>query len=134
MPDDTSVKFGRAEEFASMYANHTQYETSVWDLKLIFGQTDQTRGPQFVEQHTAMSVSWIQAKLLAYYITVNLVIHQSQNGNIQVPAVVIPPRPDPSNPDLDDTGKNVFAYLAWVHDQFFGADPFIPSGVDPKKL
>jgi hypothetical protein len=128
------MTFSRDEDFASLYANNVQFETSVWDLKLIFGQLNQAKGTSVVEQHTAMSVSWLEAKLLAYFLTVNLVLHQTQNGEVKVPASVIPPRPDASNPELDDTVKNMLVYLAWIHDQFFGADPYIPPGVDGKKL
>jgi hypothetical protein len=135
LPGDNTIKFGRAEDFESLYANHTQYESSVWDLKFVFGQLDQGKGPQFIEQHTAMSVSWPQAKLMAYFTLVNLIIHQANNGTIQVPVAVRPPRPDASDPTIqDEAGKNVLRYLGWVHDQFFGSDPYIPPGVDAAKL
>lgn len=133
MADD--ITFERAEDFSSLYANHVRYESSVWDLKLIFGELDQSKGPSAVQQHTAISVSWLQAKLLAYFLAVNVTLHQAQNGNVQVPVSVLPPRPDENNPDVvDEKGKNVLRYLAWVHDQFFGSDPFIPPGVDATKL
>lgn len=57
-PDST-----RHEEFTSLYANNVQFEWSQLDLKLIFGQLDQSRGKAQIEQHTAMTIPWMIAKL-----------------------------------------------------------------------
>ena len=127
MPDPTEkIDFRRNEEFESLYANNVQFEASVWDLKMIFGQLDQAKGPSVVDQHTAVAVSWPEAMIAAYFMIVNIVSYQSRNGPIQIPRVVIPPRPDPSDPSLDEAGKKLIEYLAWVHDQFFGPSPFVP--------
>jgi hypothetical protein len=130
------LEFKHDEDFTSLYANNISFESSVWDLKMLFGQLDQSQGAgnPVVEQHTAMTVPWPQIKLMAYYLVVNLALHQNQSGNIRVPAGVLPPRPDPSDPALDENGKNLCAYLVWVHNQFFGSDPYIPPGVDATKL
>ncbi|HEY1219527.1 MAG TPA: hypothetical protein VGF03_11360 [Bryobacteraceae bacterium] len=127
MPDPVDkLDFRRNEEFASLYANNVQFESSVWDLKIMFGQLDQAKGPNVIEQHTAMTVSWPEAKIAAYFLLVNIIGYQSANGPIQIPSVVVPPRPDPNNASLDEAGKKVIEYVAWIHDQFFGPNPFVP--------
>lgn len=137
MPDSIeNLDFKRDEDFASLYANNLQFEASVWDLKMIFGQLDQAKS--VVEQHTAMAISWPQAKITAYFVLLNVLIHQSQNGPIQLPSRVIPKRPDPADPELNEGGKKVIEYLAWVHDQFFSDHPYVPpnptGGTDSSKF
>ena len=127
MSDEPSdLKFERSEEFVSLYANNVRFESSVWDFKLVFGELEQGKGDALVEQHTAITLSWPQTKVLAYFLTINTLIHQSQNGHVHIPNSVKPPRPDPGNTDLDPAGRAVFEYLAWIHDQFFGSDPYVP--------
>ena len=130
MSDQPSdLKFIRSEEFVSLYANNVRFESSVWDFKLVFGELEQGKGDAFVEQHTAITLSWPQAKVLAYFLTINTMIHQSQNGHVHIPDSVKPLRPDPAGTENDPAGKTVVQYLAWIHDQFFGADPYVPPGI-----
>ena len=61
MPDPVvKLDLRRDEEFASLYANNVQLESSVWDLKIMFGQLDQAKGPNVINQHTAMTMSHTQ--------------------------------------------------------------------------
>ena len=131
MPEETDkIDFKRREEeFESLYANNVQFEASVWDLKMIFGQLDQSTGSTVVEQHTAVTMAWPEAKIMAYFLLVNMTGYQSRNGPIQLPIAVIPTRPDPSDPSLNADGKKLAEYLAWVHDQFFSDHPYIPPGL-----
>ena len=130
------IEFKRDDEFASLYANNVHFESSVWDFKLLFGQLDQSQGTDqtVIDQHTAVTIPWLQVKLMAYFLTINLTFHQNRNGLIQVPPGVLPNRPDPTNTELDESGRNVMTYAAWVWDQFFGSEPYIPPGVDATKL
>ena len=126
------LKFERDENFESLYANNVQFESSVWDLQLVFGQLDQSiPKAAVVAQHTAITLPWPQATIAAYYLLINVIVQQSQNGPIQLPERVIPSRPDPSDPALDSVGKKLIEYLAWVHDQFFGPNPFAPPSPSP---
>jgi hypothetical protein len=128
MPDAPGIKFEREEGFTTLYANNTQFEASAWDLKIIFGQLDQSKGVDAViQQHTAMTLSWTHAKLMAYFLLANVIAQQARTGFISVPPAVIPPRPDRSDPTLDnEEARRAVDYLAWVHDQFFGPNPFVP--------
>src|SRR5438105_9051678 len=102
------IKPIRDEDFTSLYANNVHFEASVWDLKLLFGLLDQSKGQgnATIEQHTTVNVPWAQAKIMAYFLVVNVVLHESENGSMRIPTRVIPTRPNPSDPDLDERGKN----------------------------
>ncbi len=97
-------KFERDDEFASLYANHIWYETTVWDLKLIFGQLDQTIGPNVITQHTAIALTWLQVKIMSYYLQANLAIYEAGHGTIKIPSEVLPPEP-PAPSENDQVAK-----------------------------
>ena len=132
MADTNALEFTRDADFVSLYANNIQFESSVWDLKIIFGQLNQVNGRTRVDQHTAVSISWMQAKLTAYYLIVNFMFQQLRLGDIRMPADLIPVRPDPADPAFDENGKKMLEYLAWVHDQFFSSRPYVPPALRPQ--
>jgi hypothetical protein len=114
------LKFFRNEEtFKSLYSNNVQFETSVWDLKMVFGEIDQSKGQDAVVQHSGVTVGWAEAKIFGYFLLVNLVLHQAREGQIHIPSSVLPPRPDPTSDTLDGEGKKIVEYAAWLHDEFF---------------
>jgi hypothetical protein len=88
------VAFRRDDDFTSLYANHVQVESSVWDLKTIFGILDQSVQPNQIVQHTSINLPWTQVKLLAYYMRVAIAFHEIENGKIIVPPPVLPPDPE----------------------------------------
>jgi len=98
----SGLQFERDEDFASLYANHVWYEMSTWDLRLLFGQLDQGKGPNVVTQHTAITLSWQQVKIMSYFLQVNLAMYEAQNGRIQIPASVLPPKFPSESPGLED--------------------------------
>jgi hypothetical protein len=85
------------EDFASLYANNVMYESSVWDLKLIFGQLDQnllTAGDgHTVDYHTAITLPWSTVKSMVYYLRINLAAHEAEAGPVKLPARILPDRP-----------------------------------------
>jgi hypothetical protein len=83
----------RGENFIERYANNTFFEGSAWDLKLIFGSLDQSLGPNHVTQHTAISLSWAQIKLLIFFLRFHLIAHEARMGRVQVPPGIITPLP-----------------------------------------
>lgn len=111
------VEFVRdAEDFAALYANSVVAESSVWDLKVIFGILDQSSQPNKVVQHTSINLPWTQIKLLSYLIRANLVIHESQNGKIPIPVSVVPP--DPSKLELTGFAAEVRDALSKLYAEF----------------
>ena len=76
MPEEKSEEtikiadqFTRAQEFLARYANNVNYETSVFDLKIVFGELVQPLGKKaFIEQHTSVTLSWLEAKIAALFL------------------------------------------------------------------
>jgi hypothetical protein len=97
------ITFMRDEEdFISTYANHVLFQASVWDLKLVFGQLDQPQEHHpVIEQHTAITMPWMQVKLMAYYLLLNLLMYESENGDIKIPPRLLPPEPPPLDPEQE---------------------------------
>lgn len=115
--------FERDEDFAALYANNIRFETSVWDLKIIFGLLDQSTAKTVVRQHTAINIPWAQVKLMAYFLQMNVAVHEAENGRISMPPSIIPPRPD-SFADKSAISDNplaqaVLGHLDVLHRQFF---------------
>jgi hypothetical protein len=100
------------DDLTTDYANNVAFETTVWDLKLIFGEySDQDKG---VEWHTSVTIPWAQAKLMQYYLQINLEVYEQQHGKIGVPRTMLPPEaPLPSDPD--DPVAKAFYDLAQRH-------------------
>ena len=90
---DEPTKNSEAEDLTTDYANSVFFEASVWDLKIVFGEwSGQTKS---VDWHTSMTIPWAQAKLMAYYLAVNVRAHELRMGKIPFPDSMIPPEPQP---------------------------------------
>jgi len=122
-----------APEYIERCANNLLFEASVWDLKLLFGQLDQNRHNDrvIISRHTAVTIPWMQAKIMAYFLVVNLALHQSEDGFIEVPERILPPKPQTEGPGIN---PDLAKYMTWIHEQFFGPNPYVPPGVDAAKL
>jgi hypothetical protein len=113
-------QFRRGEEFVSRYANNIQLEYSAFDVKLIFGVLDQQAGKVDVEQHTEINLSWLQAKLLIYFMELNMAVYERANGKIKIPAELLPPEiPAAPAPPLDNPqGRELFELMRKVRADF----------------
>jgi hypothetical protein len=125
MPEETTpaapaVEVRRSKDFISVYANSMLFEASVWDLKLILGILDQTGGKVAVEQHTAVSIPWTQAKLLCYWLRLNLEIYEMNNGKIHIPQGVRPPVP-PEPETKDAQNMALFELAKKLHQEFMAS-------------
>ena len=94
----------RPHDLNSEYANNTLFEASVWDLKVIFGELFRTRDGKAsdVDWHTAITMPWPQVKLFSYYLQVNLMMHESETGKIQIPERLHPDSIAPTESEKDD--------------------------------
>jgi hypothetical protein len=96
------LQFRRIEDFISRYANNVHFEISVWDLKLLFSELQQPPGePAFIQQHTAITLPWVQVKLLTLLLQVNITAHETANGKIIVPTSLLPPV-SPPGPEITE--------------------------------
>src|SRR5436190_23267281 len=99
MPDEISTEakqappHQRSEDYRSRYANHVYYETSVFDIKSTFGEILQVpgqKGVAAIEQHTAITTSWLEAKLAVIFMALNVAAHEKKFGVVSIPAGVLP--------------------------------------------
>jgi hypothetical protein len=94
MPEQSepvNEQVSQSEDFESVYANNVLFESSIWDLKMLFGQLSLSNGRQRIELHTAVTIPWLQAKLMAYYLQSNLTFYEGEHGPIKIPQGMTPP-------------------------------------------
>ena len=99
-------------------SNNVQFQTTQFDLRMTFGEFDLAN--MSVQQHTAMTVSWLQAKLMHYFLTLQLAVYEMSNGKIGVPPDALPPEPQPPTGDLKDNPAaiEVYEYIKKARQQF----------------
>ena len=97
----SQLQVKQADDYESLYANNVRFEASVWDLKLLFGQLDQSTGGEVIEIHTGMSIPWATAKLMVFYLQMNIMIHELENGKIRINPRVYPAEAPPLTPELE---------------------------------
>ena len=88
---------------------------------MIFGILDQSGQNQLrVEQHTAMIIPWAQAKLLVYFIQLQIGAYEFQNGKISIPKTLLPPEvPDPTEEQKQIPGnEQLFNMIRALRNQF----------------
>src|ERR1700727_754877 len=108
----------RSEDHASVYSNNVGFEQSVWDLKILFGELDQSAG--VIEQHTAVTVPWSIAKISLYYLATQVAGYEIVNGKIPIPPSVVP-LPPPALTDEqkgDPTLQRIHESFKRLHEQF----------------
>jgi hypothetical protein len=115
--------YRRADEFYFDYANNIFLEGSVWDLKLVFGQLDQSTNPITTEQRSAVTIPWMQAKILNYLLSLHVLGYEMANGKIIVPDSVIPPEAPPPTEEAKKADPNLVKFyekMNELREQFFG--------------
>lgn len=116
-----SRDFVRGPDYVERYANNIRFEASAWDLRVLFGLLDQSESPLMIHQHTAMNISWQHAKVAAYFLMVNIAIQEARNGNIEIPASVMPDPLDSYFEDLkeDDKAKAMLERVRRIRSELF---------------
>jgi len=103
MPEEKSnenikiaTEFKRANDFTTRYANNVIFETSVFDIKIVFGELSQPfGGTAFVEQHNAVTISWLEAKIAALFLSMNVAMHALEELKLPLMKLMelVPARP-----------------------------------------
>ena len=108
----------RAEDFVAYYANNASVETSVWDLRILFGQLDQAVGKVF--QELSVNMPWNLAKLLLFHLQVQVAAFEIQHGKMKIAAEIIPPPFPPPPDELKDNPvfQKVFEAINKIHADF----------------
>lgn len=107
-----------SEDYASSYANSVYLEPSTWDLKMIFGQLDQSVDPNVVEQHSAITIPWAQAKILSHFLRVQLAAFEVVHGKIALHREILPPEPAAPTKEVleqEPKGREIFDMLKRLH-------------------
>src|SRR2546426_1399219 len=105
------------------YANSVTFESSFWDLKCRFGQIDQSSETITTEPRANVTIPWTQAKLISYYLQVNLIIHEAQVGKIKLRTDVLPPEFEMSAEQLekDATLRTTVERLRKLREEFIAS-------------
>jgi len=99
------LPFSRVPSFFESYANNVNFESNVWDLNVIFSLLDQAPSAPPFKQIGSVHIPWAQAKIMAYYLLMNIAFHETEQGKINVPAKVAPPPIDGLLKDLPNDEK-----------------------------
>ena len=114
------IEYKRREDFAEFYVNNAQFLSSSWDLKVVLGELDQTLGPNVVVQHSAITMPWSHAKLMAFFLLVHVTGHESETERILVPKGIIPEFPEEPPPG---TSEKTAKALRKLYEDFIAANP-----------
>jgi hypothetical protein len=79
------MNFVRADKFTKIYANNAQVESSIWDVRLTFGDMTVSEGKANVEQLVTIVMSPQLAKALANVLTNNIAKYEQEIGAILLP-------------------------------------------------
>jgi hypothetical protein len=84
-------EFRLADDFVKYYANNVRFEPNVWDLKIVFGElaADGPNGGSIVEQKIAVRLSWLQAKVMAIFLSINVSSHEEGSGPVRIPRAIL---------------------------------------------
>ena len=120
------IDYRRREDFAEFYANNVLYQPSAWDLKLVFGELDQSLGENVVVQSCGITVPWRQVKVGIYFLQFHLTAYESAHGRVSVPKGVV--REIPTQPPKEVTDKSPDAEKSWkqlrkLYEDFIAANP-----------
>jgi len=109
--------------YESVYANNHMVEISFWDLKVLFGQVEQH--PKFnINYHTAVTMPWAQAKLLGYYLRLQVAWHEAVNGEVKLPSNLVPNKLEATAEDYENMTPEVRAFwelASRLHREVFGS-------------
>jgi hypothetical protein len=89
------------DEPVPVYANYLHFEGSPWDFRILFGQLIPQRfktEDEEVDWCADVTIPWSQAKLMHFFLGINIGIYELENGNIKIPERMLPPLPTPSTP------------------------------------
>jgi hypothetical protein len=88
------------EDFRSKYANNARFEATVYDLKIVFGESDLATGSEIIRQHTAITIPWALVRVMQFWLQLNFGVTEVTVGKVAIPANQIPPPPQSQPPEI----------------------------------
>ena len=68
------------------YTNNVQLATTSFDIRLVFGEVHEVLEDKIViEQRAQVTMSWVEAKILADFLRANIEAHEHLNGSLKLP-------------------------------------------------
>ena len=122
--DQVAERVRREKKPNGVYANNCNFEPSVWDMKINFGELQRAvTGNWEVFYHTAVTMPWMQAKLLAYYLLLNIAYHEKTHGPITIIGNMTPTVAPPTEDQLKDDPniQELFELYKKIHADMFGS-------------
>jgi hypothetical protein len=81
-----SIEFTTSENFVRLYANSAQVEVTLWDFRVVFGDTRKIDdGKLLVENSAVITMSPQHAKVFAALLSKNVLDYEKQVGEIKIP-------------------------------------------------
>ncbi len=91
-----------------VYANLVNFGTTVWDLRLTFGQMIKRDEQEQFEPRVSVTLPWLQAKAMSIYLQMNIFAYEKQYGKINLPPQFLPSLPAS---DQEITDPNIKAHI-----------------------
>jgi len=111
---------GKLRPQHSVYANQINFELNDLDLDFIFGQLSRApgKGEPFTDWHTKVAMPWAEAKLVSFYLRLNLALYESSNGLIKLPAGMLPATiPTPEDLDTNPASRALFEKITAIRNE-----------------
>jgi hypothetical protein len=102
-----------------LYAQNVNFDNNAWDLTLLFSMLNRNQGGARFIQIGAIHIPWSQAKLMLFYLTVNIMFHELEHGPIQIPKGMAPGPPEDLQrflPDTEDTHRMIARLKRIAHE------------------
>jgi Protein of unknown function (DUF3467) len=94
MPDNVSTPVAQKkieyrvppQGLFSVYANNVQMATTSFDVRVVFGQVAEVLEDKvMVDQVAQVTMTWLEAKILADFLQANINAHEDLNGPLKLP-------------------------------------------------
>jgi hypothetical protein len=115
-----------AEESNDLYANLVRFSTTAWDIRLSFGQMINRGEQEEFEPKITITLPWLQAKIMAVYLQLNLFFHEKTYGKIEMPPNLLPSLPEPGS-EVSDEERNNIEHIQRKLQQILATLDFDPS-------
>lgn len=74
------------EGMLRVYSNNFAMATTSFDVRLIFGEVAELKDDKvFVTQNVQVTMTWLEAKILADFLQANVNAHEELNGPLKLP-------------------------------------------------
>lgn len=112
MADEPSTSSNRTADFVNRYANQVTFELNTSDLRIVFGNLEKNAPSKY---HTAITVTWAEAKILRYLLSQNIAVYEAFEGKVYIPPGMLPSAPPDLKPEQKDDARAQTIHEAMVN-------------------